>query len=113
MDWVDAKEKRPKNGSRVIILLANQNGVRWASIADYVASRETKACDYMDPDCPDFVDYDEDADMEWAPEGFYEACYFTEINYHIEKVTHWMPFEPFPEIDTGVPKTQELIVNKK
>jgi hypothetical protein len=102
MDWISIKDRKPQTEETVIVLCETKNHHRYVTVADYIAYRTVLAEDHMDQDSdPDFDDYDEEKDISWAREGFYEYMTMADNNYYIaDNVTHWMRLPAMPDQPT-------------
>jgi len=99
MDWIDISKRQPQARQCVLACFTNKHGHTWRVIADYIPHRTILAEDYLCEDAFDceWLDYDQENECEWTPEGFYEFTYEGEINHFLSNpVTHWMPLPPKP-----------------
>ena len=98
-EWILLTDKEPENRQRVLVVVCEEKGRRWQTIADYFRHKETLAEDYLHEDCRvDFAEYDEEEDCYWTPRGFFESPYMVEMNYFLRGVTHWMPLPEMPDV---------------
>ncbi len=85
--WIFA-ETKPESGRKVIAQFTNSHSKRRTVMACWVAERtEEQNAD------TDWHDYDEDADVYWIPEGWYEEIYSDICEYsamHLdETIERW------------------------
>ena len=99
MNWINIKDQQPESKSIVMVFFKNKYGKKHITIAQYVSYRTVLAEDFLNDECDEsFMDYDEENDCYWIPEGFYEYQYEPEINYFLtEEVLYWMPLPEYPE----------------
>lgn len=87
-DWISVKERMPKPGRKVLI---NQKTVSGEMII--IGSYQEKFKHEFCGDCHG-LDYDEDNDLYYLPEGWYEySVNSSDYTYYLidGEVTHWMP----------------------
>ena len=94
--WIETKVEMPKPGRRVLFYWKNSLGKGRTSIGDWTAARTAEAGEGWDAE---FGDYDEENEVIWLPEGWYEWGWEMEESAIIDNVTHWMPFPKCPEKD--------------
>lgn len=94
MDWINLKDRFPKDQETVLVSFLNSLGKRQIALAAHVSRRTLRADDYMSEDCyaEDF-DYEEETDTQWTPEGWYEYQYNNDAGSprFSETITHYMP----------------------
>lgn len=99
--WVSIEDAQPNPQQRVYVVCENPKYgggvVRFQTMAEYIPPMTVKEEDYMSDEYQGEGDYNEDEDVYYTPEGFYEWQSEPEINWKISaKVTHWMPLIPLP-----------------
>ena len=96
--WTKVRDGLPDTGKRVSVLFENKQGYYRRALAEYVAKRTILQEDFISDEYEDFVDRDEENDIDYAPEGWYEYNFESEISMHMTmKVTHWMKQPKLPE----------------
>lgn len=99
MDWINVKEKLPKN-EEVVLVTCNRNGYKFITIAiheDGTMLEEDSNFVWYDINKHDR--YNEELDDYYVPEGWWENHEFDsdEYNNMIDcEVTHWMPLPELP-----------------
>lgn len=84
MEKIDMSKIVP--GKSYLVLVVNDRGNRHASIAKYWSTKEYEEGDSID----NWDEWNEDDDKSYWPEGWYEMCYESDINYIIHgTVTHY------------------------
>ena len=98
MNWIPLEKELPESGTRVIFSWINCQGFRRTSIGYYAGTRILDASDWWNGDVDyELLDYSEEEDKEYVPEGWYEEGAEGEYCYPQSGVTHWMPLPPKPE----------------
>jgi hypothetical protein len=94
--WIACSERMPESGVTVLACYVNANGKTRRIRAEWVAAKTREG--NGEGDDLDLV-YDEDADMLFWPEGWYEQIdnwpEYTAIVVEGE-ITHWMPLPAAP-----------------
>ena len=95
-EWIDINKEKPKPKQRVYVICEyiNHNGkiVHFQTMAEYIPYMTLKEEDYMHEDWAGEGDYNEEEDVYYTPEGFYEWQSSADINYLLStKVVYWMP----------------------
>ena len=82
-----------------MVFFKNKYSKKHITIAQYISYHIVLAEDFLNDEYDEsFMDYDEENDCYWTPEGFYEYQYEPEINYFLtEEVLYWMPLPEYPE----------------
>ena len=100
--WIPVSEKMPARLQRVYVVCKdNVSDVRYQTIAEYVPYMSVKEEDYMHPEYYREGDYNEEEDVFYTKQGFYEWQSESDIYYRISAhVTHWMPLHELPQQNT-------------
>lgn len=112
--WVSVKDRLPKTEQKVLVSIKTAYGTRYTTIAAHVGYHERNSeSDGWSLDYEiDWEEYDEENDVYWVPECWYEVNFVDDNpNWIIDKVdgeiTHWMPIpEPpkeEPQCQTPIP----------
>ncbi len=113
VQWFDVNDQLPESQKRVLICV-DYTRQKWdeenkktievivqrITIGEYVAPRTALAEEWFEEPENNLVDYDENNDIEYVCEDWYESPIEPELFYAIEgKVTHWMylPEKPSEE----------------
>lgn len=98
MNWIDIKEQRPDNEGDVLVFYKTVEGLNRILLASYAGKYELEA------DGEAFggmLDYSEEDDIYYAPEGWYESSeHHSECGYIYMsgiEITHWMNKPEPPE----------------
>jgi hypothetical protein len=92
LNWIAFKDKKPENQKKVYVVIENENGKHFQSMAIFIEKRKVLAEDFMEDYDEETSDYDEENDEYWTKEGFYECAYTSETWYRIpDKVIKWHP----------------------
>lgn len=90
MEWIKTSEKMPKPGKVVLAFTENGIIIRTCWIPKF----------YMCDNDADYVgdcDYNEEKDVYYWPEGWYEWNLSEDIHYKVDvNITHWMPLPKHP-----------------
>ena len=91
--------KKPEKMTRVIVAFKNSLGKPRKAVAEYIPKRKVLAEDFIGDEFEDFTDYDKENDIYYAPEGFYEYNFGSELFMHMGDVivTHYMKIPTLPE----------------
>ena len=93
MKWIKIKKELPPTGVPVLAFGINSRG-EWRTIRAFYAEKYT-----LEGNGDDYMDYDEDQDLYFIPEGWYEKNEFEDVNWYVDfDVTHWMPLPPPPKL---------------
>lgn len=108
--WISVNDRMPESKTRVLVAVKTRNGKHAVLIACHVNAREVDSEDYEWQDAEIDWDYDEENDIYWVPECWYEGN-FVEDNtswvideYADGIVTHWMPLPEPPKEVTNADK---------
>ena len=95
--WIPISDGPPKNIRPVLVRARNKRGECFVLRASYAHKRELEidSDDYADG----FADHDEDNDIDYCPEGWYEWNYTDEVHYYLGhlEITHWRELPAPPE----------------
>jgi hypothetical protein len=98
--WISIEEAQPKPEQRVYVVCEQtfeDKKYRYQTMAEYIPYMTVKEDDYMADEDHGDGDYNEEEDVYYTPEGFYEWQSETEMHWKITtKVTHWMPLIALP-----------------
>lgn len=90
-NWTDIKEQRPPDNKVVLVYVTNTDGGSGVCLASFAAKHTLEADDEA---FGDLIDYCEEEDTCYAPEGWYEYAEhhqgFGLIYMPDDCVTHWM-----------------------
>lgn len=98
-DWIPVKKELPSNNRPVLAFVEDAYGAGKLRVIKANYARKFELEVHIDH-CEDFGEYDEKTDEYYAPEGWYEANSFHDVDYLIDGiVTYWMelPKSPNPE----------------
>lgn len=91
-EWTRVEDGLPEKMQRVAVVFNNSSGLIRKAMAEYVPKKEVLAEDYISDEYDDFCDHDKENDIDYAPEGFYEYNYGSDICMHMSTdITHWKP----------------------
>lgn len=107
--WIPITEKMPNPKQRAYIVCERpRHGggvIQFQTMAEYVPYMTIIEENYMSDEWEGCGDYDEEKDIYYAPEGWYEYQSEAEIYYQVSaRVTHWMPLFKLPESSINHPK---------
>jgi len=97
--WIPISDGPPEIIRPVLARARNKKGECFVLRAAYAHKRELEidSDDYADG----FADHDEDNDIDYCPEGWYEWNYTDEVHYYLGhlEITHWreLPEQPKEE----------------
>jgi len=97
--WIPISDGLPENIRPVLVRARDKRGECFVLRASYAHKRELEidSDDYADG----FADHDEDNDIDYCPEGWYEWNYTDEVHYYLGhlEITHWreLPEQPKEE----------------
>ena len=98
MDWIDISKQKPENGNDVLVFYKTETGRKVILLAAYYGTHELES---NDDAFGDDLDYNEEKDEYYAPEGWYESCeHHEEYGYMYitgVEITHWMPLPEPPQ----------------
>ena len=104
--WISVKDRLPKTEQKVLVSIKTAYGTRCTTIAAHVGYHERNSeSDGWSLDCEiDWEEYDEENDVYWVPECWYEVNFVDDNpNWIIDKVdgeiTHWMPLPSTEGLD--------------
>jgi len=87
--WIPISDGPPENIRPVLVRARNKKGECFVLRAAYAHKRELEidSDDYADG----FADHDEDNDIDYCPDGWYEWNYTDEVHYYLGhlEITHW------------------------
>ena len=87
--WIPISDGPPENIRPVLVRARNKRGECFVLRASYAHKRELEidSDDYADG----FADHDEDNDIDYCPDGWYEWNYTDEVHYYLGhlEITHW------------------------
>jgi hypothetical protein len=96
--WFSVDNAMPKPGKAVVVSQVNGYGRRNVITACYLP-RMNWEVESWECDEEEWCDYDEEEDIYYYPEGWYEFGYEMDTYHHISAtVTHWMPLPEPPEV---------------
>ena len=92
--WNSVQEFKPKTLERVLATYKTIHGTYLVVIAQYIPPKTVDGFDFMsddwDPEDSECTEHDEETDIHYVVEGWWEASLEVEINYHIgEKIEYW------------------------
>ena len=94
--WIPVSEQLPASGITVLASYTNRCGNIRRIRAKWVAAKNVEST----PDS-DFVEYDEETDTYYDPQGWYEQIDnwpdYSAVAVVEGEVTHWMPLPPAPQ----------------
>lgn len=94
VEFISVEKEMPRTPcQRCYVIVENDNGTRYQTMAEYVPDRTVLFDAYMSDDAePDDNDYDETTDQYYASEGWYEWQAEADIKWLITgKVIAWKP----------------------
>jgi len=95
--WIPISDGPPENIRPVLVRARNKRGECFVLRASYAHKRELEidSDDYADG----FADHDEDNDIDYCPDGWYEWNYTDEVHYYLGhlEITHWRELPAPPE----------------
>lgn len=100
--WISVDQAMPKSGKTVVVSQVNSYGKQQVISASYCPAMTWEAQPWdSDWVTEDWCDYDEENDLYYYPEGWYEFGYEMDTWHRISAtVTHWMPLPEPPEVKT-------------
>lgn len=103
--WISVAEQMPPSGLKVLATYVNRAGKRRTICAEWVAAKTVESSDSSD-----IGEYDEEADMYFDPEGWYEQMdnweEYTALAVTEGEITHWQRLPPHP-IDAALTAHRE------
>ena len=97
--WIPVGERLPDAGQYVLVYVNDANRV--ARIRAFYAPKHTME---QNGDS-DWIDYSEEKDEYFLPEGWYEANDYEETHWHVtDTVTHWRPLPEPPAAHLNPPR---------
>ena len=102
--WIAVTDTMPKPEQNVLAYYENSYGKNRIVRAYHVPKNCMEIIDFDYWDDRD-LDYDEEKDIYYCPEGWYESNEHEEVNWRIdEAVTHWQPMPEPPGMTKEVDK---------
>ena len=102
--WIKVKNEKPSPAIPVITFGINSYGKKRTLRAVWVPKFFLES----DGEYSDYVDYNEEKDEYYWPEGWYERNEYDEVNWHVDhEITHWQPLPDSP-VNSLIPKEQKL-----
>lgn len=95
MEKIDMSKIVP--GKSYLVVVENKRGYRHASVAEYWPKYTKEDEGDWDDDAREDLDYDEEKDTFYWPEGWYEMCYESDINYIIHGTVTYYQEIVYPE----------------
>tara|TARA_R100001086_G_scaffold108115_1_gene54596 strand:+ start:1914 stop:2318 length:405 start_codon:yes stop_codon:yes gene_type:complete len=96
--WISIDNAMPKPGKAVIVSHVSRHGRRNVITACYFPRMNWEVMSW-ECDEEEWCDYDEEEDIYYYPEGWYEFGYEMDTYHHISAtVTHWIPLPEPPEV---------------
>ena len=100
--WIKVKNEKPTPNIPVITFGVNNYGKKRTLRAVWVPRFFLES----DGEYFDYVDYNEEKDEYYWPEGWYERNEYDEVNWHVDhEVTHWQPLPEPPSLSL-IPKEE-------
>lgn len=90
--WIPVSDRMPETGVMVLACFRNKFDEHRRIRAMYAAPKTLESA--LDDEGGE---YDEEADIFWANEGWYEANEYEETHWRVDgRITHWMELPPPP-----------------
>lgn len=97
--FIPVSERKPEQGIYIVVIttVVDDKEYKRQAIAQYVPARTLNADDFLHEDS-DFesLEYDEEADIYFVPEGFWENTETADYFGMLSNVTHWRPLLDMP-----------------
>lgn len=95
--WISVDERLPTSGLKVLATYINRAGKRRTICAEWVAAKTVESSDSSDIGV-----YDEESDMYFEPEGWYEQMdnweEYTSLVVNEGEIDYWMPLPTAPAL---------------
>lgn len=97
-NWIKTSELMPESEQRVLGFYTNEYGRSRIETAVYIPPRTVKAEDFLSEDAEGCDEYDEESDIYWVTEGWFESSWESDTNWKLNQtITHWMPLPKIPQ----------------
>lgn len=97
MEWINVEDRMPEPGKKVIAFFINEYGKPRRIMAEWIPKYFMEG---QEDSYEGDLDYDEEGDTYYWPEGWYESNEFEETHWMVGgKITHWMELPNGPEIN--------------
>ena len=99
--WISVEDELPEAAVRVYAVqqYINEVGkiIMWQTMAQYIPPMTINADDFLDPYyADDLQEYNEEDDIFYVKEGWFETNIESDINYKINDIKYWKPQFPMP-----------------
>lgn len=113
MEWISVNEQMPEPRERVLAFYTNEYKRNRIELACYIPPRTVKAEDYLSEEAEGCSEYDEENDIYWVIEGWFEDSWESDMNWQLNQtITHWMPLPEIPERKERITKQLKEIAAK-